>query len=53
LSDRSHRDGLELQVHYPDWAERNERLFKDLAEFFKDFREGMGKPQDPKSPYWV
>jgi hypothetical protein len=53
LSDRSHPKGLELQVHYPDWAERNERLFRDLEDFFKDFRGGPGKPQDPKSPYWV
>jgi hypothetical protein len=53
LSDRSHRDALELQVHYPDWAERNEKLFRDLEEFFKDFTGGPGKPRDPKSPYWV
>ena len=53
ISDRSHRDGLELQVHYPDWAERNERLFKDLAEYFKDIREGLGRPQDPERRYWV
>jgi len=53
LSDRSHPKALELQVHYPDWAERNERLFQDLREFFKDIREGGGKPGDPKRPYWV
>lgn len=50
LSDRSHPWGLELQVHYPDWAERNESL---LREFFKELREGVGKPGDPKRPYWV
>lgn len=54
LSDRSHPYGLELQVHYPDWAERNERLFQDLADFFKEFRgPGTVKIIDPKNPYWV
>jgi len=31
VGDRSHPNGVELLVHYPDWAERNENLFENLT----------------------
>ena len=32
LGDRSHPHAVEVDVWYPDWAERNERLFEKVAE---------------------
>ena len=36
LSDRSHPFGLELQVHYPDWVERNERTLEDIRGLLRN-----------------
>lgn len=35
IGDRSHPNGVEILAHYPDWAERNERLLSDFLEMLK------------------
>jgi hypothetical protein len=43
VGDRTHSDSLELQVTYPDWTERNERLFEQLNDFLKRLFELDGQ----------
>jgi len=35
VGDASHPNGIEVIAYYPDWAERNERLFERLNETLK------------------
>jgi len=35
VGDASHPNGIEVVAFYPDWAERNERLFEQLNETLK------------------
>ena len=37
VGDRSHPDSLEFVVTYPDWCERNERLFAQISEVLQRF----------------
>lgn len=57
LGDRSHPSSVEILTHYPDWAERNEKLFHDLLEnlklFSQAFEQDPAGPQLPKNSYWV
>jgi hypothetical protein len=40
VGDESHPNGIEVATCYPDWAERNERMFEEIKELFrKDFQE--------------
>jgi hypothetical protein len=39
VGDRTHPDSIELQVTYPDWSERNERLFEQLNETLRQMLE--------------
>lgn len=56
VGDRSHPDSLEVIASYPDWAEKNERLFVQLSEFLQRFvtpeKPEVLKPEhDPTSAY--
>lgn len=51
LGDRSDPTSLEVLAHYPDWAERNERLFQDMHSFLESLM-GSKEPGPPKIPYW-
>jgi hypothetical protein len=49
VGDASHPNGIEVVVCYPDWAERNERLFEELNETLRRLVEPsvlnkFGKP---------
>lgn len=39
IGDKSHPTSIEIEVTYPDWAERNERQTKQIAEDFKSVVE--------------
>jgi len=40
VGDASHPNGIEVATCYPDWAERNERMFEEIKKLFrKDFQE--------------
>jgi zona occludens toxin (predicted ATPase) len=45
VGDVTHPDSLEIIATYPDWAERNERLFEQLDETLKQLLQ----PAPPKS----
>jgi len=49
IGDSSHRDGLELQVIYPDWVERQEQLFRLNIKAFEDFSKFMEELSTPKT----
>ena len=36
VGDASHPFGVEVIVHYPDWAERNERLLEDVRSLLRN-----------------
>ena len=36
VGDETHPDSLEVLATYPDWAERNERLFEEISETLKN-----------------
>jgi hypothetical protein len=44
VGDCTHPDSIELQVTYPDWSERNERLFEQLNETLRQMLEFSPKP---------
>ena len=46
LGDRSHPHAVEVDVWYPDWAERNERLFEKMTETL----ERLTASATPSSP---
>jgi hypothetical protein len=52
VGDRSHPNSIEVLAHYPDWAERNERL---LSEFLDLLRGGASKNGDGKGgkPFYL
>lgn len=35
VGDASHPSGVEVIAHYPDWAERNERLLEDVKSLLR------------------
>lgn len=37
LGDKSHKRCAELQMNYPDWAEKNEALFQQVTKQFEQF----------------
>jgi len=40
VGDASHPNAVEIATCYPDWAERNERMFEEIKGLFrKDFHE--------------
>jgi hypothetical protein len=40
VGDASHPNGIEVVTCYPDWAERNERMFEEIKGLVrKDFQE--------------
>jgi hypothetical protein len=49
--DKTHPHGIELEISYPDWAEKNERL---LGQIYKMMQPEIPEtsPQEPK-PYYV
>jgi hypothetical protein len=53
IGDRTHPDSLELLVTYPDWGERNERLFVQISEVLQKFFdfEGVSKPKGSLKEY--
>jgi len=53
VGDRTHPDSLELLVTYPDWGERNERLFVQISEVLQKFFdfEGVSKPKGSLKDY--
>jgi len=48
VGDATHPDSLEVIVTYPDWAERNERLFEQLHEFLRELAQ-PSRIQDGRS----
>jgi len=50
VGDTTHPDSIELIAMYPDWAERNERLFEELLETLRSAKTpGIEGPRDPRS----
>jgi hypothetical protein len=50
VGDSTHPDSIELIAMYPDWAERNERLFEELLDVLRGARSpGVEGPRDPRS----
>ena len=50
VGDRTHPDSIELIAMYPDWAERNERLFEELLDVLRGAKSpGVEGPRDPRS----
>ena len=52
VGDVSHPNGVEVVAFYPDWAERNERLFEQLNETLKRLLE-PAKPKKFEKPDYV
>jgi len=52
VGDDTHPDSLEVLVTYPDWAERNERLFEQLHETLKNLL-GSGSRSLPRGDDYV
>jgi len=52
VGDRSHPHAVEVISCYPDWAERNERLFERLNETLKRLLE-PAKPKRFEKPDYV
>jgi len=52
VGDASHPNSVEVIAYYPDWAERNERLFEQLNENLKRLLE-PAKPKKFEKPYYV
>jgi hypothetical protein len=42
--DATHPTAIEVEFHYPDWAERNELLFQQITKAFQQFQD---LPQPP------
>jgi hypothetical protein len=51
VGDDSHPDGLEVLATYPDWAERNERLFEQLNKTLKRLVEPSAPNKFEKPDY--
>ena len=51
LGDRSHPTSVEIQLTYPDWAERNELLFEQITTFFKGLMGDSKAKEIPKRLY--
>jgi hypothetical protein len=54
VGDRTHPDSLELQVTYPDWGERNERLFAQISEVLQkvfDLEKGPSNREPRRFDY--
>ena len=50
VGDTTHPDSIELIAMYPDWAERNERLFEELLDVLRGAKSlGVEGPKDPRS----
>jgi len=52
VGDASHPNGIEVIAYYPDWAERNERLFEQLNKTLKQLLE-PAKPKKFEKPDYV
>jgi hypothetical protein len=52
VGDVTHPDSLEVIAVYPDWAERNERLFEQLNETLERLLE-QAKPKRFEKPDYV
>jgi hypothetical protein len=52
VGDTSHPNSIEVVAFYPDWAERNERLFEQLNETLKRLLE-PAKPKRFEKPDYV
>ena len=52
VGDTSHPNSIEVVACYPDWAERNERLFEQLNETLKQLLE-PAKPKKFEKPDYV
>jgi hypothetical protein len=48
VGDDTHPDSLEVLATYPDWAERNERMFDQLNDVLKRLFEPQGSLQQLK-----
>ena len=51
VGDASHPNGIEVVAFYPDWAERNERLFEQLNETLKRLVEPSAPNKFEKQDY--
>lgn len=47
VGDRSHPSGVEVIIHYPDWAERNEKLLEGLAGLFSSLVQPVNHVKEP------
>jgi len=52
VGDNSHPNSVEVVACYPDWAERNERLFEQLNKTLKRLLE-PAKPKKFEKPEYV
>ncbi len=39
VGDSSHPNGIEVIAYYPDWAERNEKIFEEFEETMRQLLE--------------
>jgi hypothetical protein len=49
VGDDTHPDSLEVIATYPDWAERNERLFEQIRDILQNSLQGSSPPVPERS----
>lgn len=52
IGDSSHPHAVEVIASYPDWAERNEKLFDSLDQFFERFFNTIPVNNKERKPTW-
>jgi hypothetical protein len=53
VGDVSHPNSIEVIAYYPDWAERNERLFEQLNDTLKSLLQPSGLKDKTKMDSYV
>jgi hypothetical protein len=53
VGDVSHPNSIEVIAYYPDWAERNERLFEQLNDTLKSLLQPSGSKDKTKMDSYV
>ena len=51
MDDESHPNSVDVLATYPDWAERNERLFEQISENLKNLADVTPKNLPRRDDY--